>query len=352
MSTASPLELHAPAEPPRATAAARVKRVAVDPYERLVAESPQGSLYCHRWWLDAVAPNSYRILTVQRGNSLLAAWPIVTRENGQRTDATMPPMTQKLGILFAPTRAKYSEMLSNQHEMTDELIEQLPPGGAFYHQFHESFANWLPFYWRGFQQTTRYTYLLKNIKEHERLRTEMRTHGRRLIGKAVRNGLTIRDDLEFEQLLDLNDRVFERQSMDTPVSHDLLRRMDAACRQHAGRKIFPAFDRRGRLHAAAYIVWDQNTAYYLLAGSDPALRASGALYLAFWEAIRFASTIVNTFDCEGTMLQGVEYVFRCMGARQQPYFAISKPAPAMPRRGLRGWLGRTLRGAARRILPA
>ena len=37
-------------------------------YETLVRTSPQGSIYCHRWWLEAVAPEEYRILEIRRGD--------------------------------------------------------------------------------------------------------------------------------------------------------------------------------------------------------------------------------------------------------------------------------------------
>jgi hypothetical protein len=336
-------------EPPAVPSAGAVQ--AVDDYERLVAESPQGSIYCQRWWLDAVAPDSYRILTVRRGQALLAAWPLVTRPVAGRTDVVMPSMTQKLGILYAPTNAKYAEKLSNEHDLAGELIDQLPAGGGFYHQFHEAFTNWLPFHWRGFQQTTRYTYLLTQIKDHDYLWGEMRHKARTIINKGRRNGLKVRDNLEFEELLRLNDLVFERQGMDTPVDRDLLRRMDQACLAHAGRKIFAVGDARHPVHAAAYIVWDDHAAYYLLAGSDPALRGSGALTLAFWEAIQFASTVVDVFDCEGSMIAGVEYAFRYMGARQVPYFAIRKAPPSMGEQHLAGKIRRRLKAVARRIAP-
>jgi hypothetical protein len=237
----------------------------------------------------------------------------------------MPLMTQKLGVLFAPSNAKYAEKLSNEHDVAGELIDQLPTGGAFYHQFHEAFTNWLPFYWRGFRQTTRYTYLLTGIKDHARLWNEMRHKARTNINKAARMGVQV-GDLEFDELLDLNDKVFERQELETPVPRELLIRVDEACQAHAGRKILAARDPQGRVHAASYIVWDHHTAYYLLAGSEPALRGSGSLALAGWEAIKFASTVVDTFDCEGSMIRGVEYAFRYLGARQTPYFAISKSA--------------------------
>jgi hypothetical protein len=319
-------------------------------YDELVACAAQRSIYCQRWWLDAVAPQRYRILTVERGGSLLAAWPVVFGAGG--ADVVMPSMTQKLGILYASMTAKYAEALSNEHEFAGELIEQLGAHGAFYHQFHERFTNWLPFFWRGYQQTTRYTYLIENLKDPDGAWRAMRTCIHRLINKAAKLGIRIEHELDFERFLDLNDMVFQRQELAPPVGRDLLRRIEAACAARGCRRIFAAFDPQGRLHAAIYVAWQGGVAYGLMSASDPQLRASGALTLTIWEALRWLGSVADTFDCEGSMIQGVEFACRGMGGRQTPYFAISRAAPRVRRPGVRGVAGRLLARAAQRLLGA
>lgn len=85
-----------------------------------------------------------------------------------------------------------------------------------------------------------------------------------------------------------------------------------------------ARDEHNNIHAAVYIVWDNDSAYYLMGGGDPALRNSGATSLCLWEAIQFASTVSKKFDLEGSMLEPVERFFRGFGTVQKPYFKISK----------------------------
>ena len=80
--------------------------VDAEAYSRFVDESPQGIMYCQRWWLDAVAPGRYEILIVKKGDTLKAVWPLVYGKQGDRSRIVMPPLTQKLGILFAPSTAK------------------------------------------------------------------------------------------------------------------------------------------------------------------------------------------------------------------------------------------------------
>jgi hypothetical protein len=117
---------------------------------------------------------------------------------------------------------------------------------------------------------------------------------------------------------------FARQGVRLPVSSELLHRLDFACEKRNCRKMFFAEDAQGKIHAAAYIVWNADCAYYLMAGGDPDLRNSGAGSLVTWEAITFASTISRQFDFEGSMIEPIERFFRAFGGQPVPYFALSK----------------------------
>ncbi len=333
---------------PAAACDSRINRGGKDPYERLIADSPQGSIYCQPWWLDAVAPGRWRVLTVEKGGELVAAWPVVTSESRQGLSVVMPPLTQKLGALFATSPSKYAESLSTQHELTGQLIDQLPPTVQFRHQFHENFTNWLPFYWRGYSQTTRYTYVLDNIAHQDATWNQMRPASRKSIRKAEKIGLSVRDRLPLDRFLDLNQMVFSRQGKQPPVADETICRLDQACSRRGQRKIFSAVDKQDRIHAALYLVWDNATAYYLMSGSDPELRQSGALYLLQWEAIRFASTVAQRYDFEGSMIQNIERSFRNLGGQQRPYFVISKKPPLTAKQMINAGFWRTVRTITRR----
>jgi hypothetical protein len=131
-----------------------------------------------------------------------------------------------------------------------------------------------------------------------------------------------------DAFLELHEATFDRQKMEMPYSQAFVRRLDEACVANDARKMLFAVDASNRIHAAAYIVWDRESAYYLMAGTDPSLRNTGATSLVLWEAIRFAATVTKKFDFEGSMLEPVERYFRAFGGRQMPYFQITKDNPA------------------------
>ena len=296
-------------------------------YDELVKRSPQGSIFAHRWWLEAVAPGMYEILEVKKGDGIQAAWPIVYDKIDGVKHVCMPDLTQKLGILFAPSNAKPVEAQSTNQKLTTELIEQLGDTASFHQNFHENFTDWLPFYWRGYDQTTRYTYVLEDLSDLNILWNNVRQKAKTEIRKAQKLGIQIRDDLDIEKFSEVIRKTFARQNMTPSSSDELVCRLDAACSKHAGRKIFAGVDPQGRVHAAVYVVWSGNTAYTTMGGGDPELRQSNAYRLVCWEAMMFASSIAKRFDLMGSMLPQVEPTFRGFGAKQVPYSTISKIPP-------------------------
>lgn len=66
-----------------------------------------------------------------------------------------------------------------------------------------------------------------------------------------------------EDFLSLNNFVFKRQGMQVPCLEELVKRICKACAARNSRKVFIAEDPEGRHHAGLYIVWDENSIYYL-----------------------------------------------------------------------------------------
>ncbi|WP_354687288.1 GNAT family N-acetyltransferase [Cupriavidus necator] len=283
-------------------------------------------LFSQAWWLDATAgPAHWGAAVVERGGQVVASLPYALRRMYGFSVIAQPGLAKMAGPWLAPMDGKPARVLGQQKELMDELIARLPRFDHFQQHWDPGQTNWLPFAWKGFRQTTKYTYVLDDLSDTEALWHGMQHNIRAEIRKAgSRHGLQVRDDLGIDEFLQLNRQVFTRQRMRLPYTDDYVRRLDAACAARGVRKIFIAVDKTGRRHAGVYLVWNGQVAYYLMGGSDPTLRTSGATSLCMWEAIRFASGVARTFDFEGSMLEPVERFFRAFGARQQPYFFIQK----------------------------
>ena len=77
-----------------------------------------------------------------------------------------------------------------------------------------------------------------------------------------------------------------------------------------------------------YLVWDRNAAYYLMAGYREK-GAGGGASLLVWEALKFASTVVDTFDFQGSMIESIDRFFRGFGAMHVPFFFVSRESRRM-----------------------
>tara|TARA_Y100001933_G_C18977775_1_gene555327 strand:- start:407 stop:1408 length:1002 start_codon:yes stop_codon:yes gene_type:complete len=283
-------------------------------------------IFSKGWWLDATAGRAnWDVAIVERDGKIVASIPYMFKKQFGFIRLTQPPLTMKLGPWIRKSDAKNTKKLRREKDLMNELINQLPAYSDFRQNWNHEITNWLPFYWRGFEQTTRYTYRLPNLIDEKKIWGQLAENIRREIRKAKnRFSLKVRDDLNVQDFLELSEKTFNSKGINQPFSKDLVQRIDDTCGERNVKKILIAEDSKGQRHAGIYIVWDENSVYYLMGGGDPLLRRSGATSLCMWEAILFAASLKKSFDFEGSMLEPVERFFRGFGAFQTPYFSVSR----------------------------
>ena len=293
-------------------------------WDNFVDNSPQGSVFCKSWWLDAVYSSGlYELLIVEKGGRIQAGMPLLWTSKS-KDFISMPVLTQSLGILFSiNAEKKYVMQLSDEMEILKIIISNIPSFQSFKINLNYNFNNWLPFYWAGYKQTSRYTYILDNLSEDvvwNGLRPNIRTD----IRKAEKQGIIIDKNNDIERFYKINSKTFNRQNRTMSYSLDCIHRINTKCKELENGIILFGKDQDGNDHAAAYIIWDDNSAYYIMGGGDPELRTSGATSLVMWNAIKHVANRTRKFDFEGSMIPSIERFFRAFGGIQKQYFQISK----------------------------
>ena len=292
-------------------------------YHDFCRTAPDVPVFSQPWYLDAcVEGGTWDVVLAEEQGRVIAALPFFIKQKGPFRYATMPTFVKWLGPYLLP---EFRGKLPKEHELLQVLIAQLPAFAAFKQNFYPTSTNWLPFYWQQFRQTTYYTYRLLQLRDLARVETGLGTGIRRDI-RLARQQVRVVHDHPLNEFYRVNMLSFARQGLPMPYALAQFQRLDAALAIAGSRQLFFAVDERGRVHSVAYLIWDNTTAYFLLAGDDPALRASGAGVLLAWEAIRYASEVLglDCFDFEGSMLPGVERIRVRFGAVQTPYFFIWK----------------------------
>ena len=297
-----------------------------DQYRALCFECSTIPLFSQAWWLDAVAgPENWGVVLALKNNEIVGSLPYVRSKYWGKNILVQPPLTQTLGPWVRPSNAKYANALAAEKDILGTLADGLPNFDMYRQHWNWTRENWLPFHWRGYLQTTRYTYVLPDISNSEQLWSEVQRDIRGNIRKAEnRFGIRIRISSDIRDLIPVLSKTFERQGKPFPYSYEFLCKLDEAAAAENKRAIILGEDSGGRLHAGTYIVWEGDTAYQLLNGYDPEVRSSGAGALCVWSAIQEASKHVNRYDFEGSMLEPVERFFRAFGAIQVPYFRVER----------------------------
>lgn len=296
-----------------------------DKYRLLCKTEKSIPIFSKDWWLDIVCGKiNWDVLLIEQKGQMQAALPFYIPHS---RIISMPPYTQSMGPWFAAEAddTKYTTLLGKRQTICKQFTDQLQSYPHFLQNFSYQVTDWLPFYWEGYKQTTRYTYLLENIRDPEAIWANMSPNIRRNITKAKsKYQITIQKGIPVDDFLKVQSMTFERQHTTNKADINVLKQLIETCRKQNQGDLWGGYDTEGQLHAAAFIVWQNSSAYYLAGGGNPELRESGAHSLVLWEGIQYVSQFTHLFDFEGSMLPGVERFFREFGAKQTPYFTITK----------------------------
>lgn len=294
-----------------------------DKYRALCAREPSIPVFSKDWWLDSVAEDNWDVVLVEKGNEIIASLPFVIKKRFGFRVITMPVLTQNLGPWLRPSTAKYSKKLAEEKDLLQELYTQLPSYDQYHQNWHLSRTNWLPLYWLNYNQTVRYTYVIPDISNIETVIKEFEHSKRKNIKKSEKI-VKVVFDISAHDFYENHKMTLQKQGQKISYSYEVFNSLYINGYAQNSAKTIAAYDEDGNLHAALFVVWDNNSAYDLISTIDPDFRTFGAASLLVQEIIRYVSQFVNKFDFEGSMIEPVERSFRQFGAIQTPYFSISK----------------------------
>lgn len=292
-------------------------------YHELCEEEEEIPIFSRDWWLDTVCgADQWDVILTEENGRITASLPVYVPVHGA---VSMPCYTQTMGpwLSVGSPDMKYATLLGRRQALMVDLIEHLKSYRSFMQNFSPEITDWLPFSWAGFKETTRYTYRLENLEDNELMMAEMSENMRRNIRRA-QDSITIKKGITVQEFMRLHEATFTRQHLKDKQDSEVLIHLIEESRRRGQGDLWGGYDDDGQLHAAAFIVWQKSCAWYLAGGGDPALRSSAAQSLVLWTAIQFVKDRSRKFDFEGSMLPGVERFFREFGAKQLPYFRISK----------------------------
>ncbi|MFT6810595.1 MAG: hypothetical protein ACJA01_003840 [Saprospiraceae bacterium] len=276
------------------------------------------------WYLDAVCRDGqwHVSMDIHEGE-VRGVWPYFLKRKYGQHYITQPPLTSFLGpYCHRPEdMTKESTWISHQKAVLTNLFDQLPAHLLMISQWTPDQTNWLPLYWKGCKQTTRYTYQIELEQNIEKLWSSITDKQRNRIRNAEK-AYKISDTEELNDLWTLIETTYNRQGQTIPYSRTLLSQFDTVLQKHQMRKIF-LVKSNAMTVAGLYLIYDNFSAYMIITGRSDEDK-DGGVALAIWEAIQFSKKQgLTIFDFEGSMMLKLEKFFRSFGGNMVPYHRVT-----------------------------
>jgi hypothetical protein len=282
-------------------------------------------LFYQPWWLDKVCTEgTWDVLLFEKNDQILGVYPFFIKKKLKFFSLiSMPPYTPFLGpYLKYPENLKSFERISFEKEVYNYFISELPEFDLFIQYFNYGFSNWLPFHWQNFNQTTYYSYIIENIADIEKIKSNFHSNKQQEIKKAIKT-VKINFDLPPEDFYSFHKDTLEKQNQKISYTLEFFKGIcEAAFMNNSGKIIYACDDEK--IYSALFFIWDNRSGYNLITVNDPDLKKSGTLSLIMLEAMVYLSDKTKMYDLEGSMNQNYEYSYRQFGGNQQQYFRITK----------------------------
>ena len=285
-------------------------------------------------WMDAVCIRGSWdvILEKDAKNRLVGILVYHTRKKYGMTLILMPMLTAYNGIfIFYPPGTKGHSKISYQNRVTESLISQLPKCSLYYQQYHTEYTNWLNLYWQGYNQTTRYTYILDKRQGEDLLREKLKGTLRRSF-RHVKNNFTIVQQ-DFNSFWDALEKSFRNRQKEIPYNKQALSNLFSTFGSDQLSAKSCIHNETGELVSGAVVVADKTTSYFIANYYTPTARPSGSLGYLMWRSVFDFETI--KCDFEGSMLKEIEFFLRSFGGQLTPHYKIHKIHNPVLRLGLK-----------------
>ena len=265
-------------------------------------------IFMKDWWLDAVCMGKeWEAILLPSG----AMMPYLARKRWGMRFTLMPQHTQIAGYVGD------SDSPSDIAKAIDAL------GLAYYYQKYPINQSWVQDLRAfGFTVKEMITYRITDLSDEKALIRSFSENKRRQIKKAAH--LQVDESLHADQFYAFHQNCLKKQHKPISYSPIYWQTLYSSCIDHQAGKLIGLRDRDGELTAAAFLVYDDSTCYYLIPAYDPDKGSNGAGARLVLESIRFAAQHNLVFDFEGSMIPGIANHYRQFGSTPTSYYSVEK----------------------------
>jgi hypothetical protein len=283
-------------------------------------------IFMQQWWLDTACMTiGWDVILDIKNDAIRGAMIVFKKSKFGINYIVQPPFTFYSGIWFNPKMMPNDLILKGtfQREITTNIIQLLPKVHYLSLKLRSDLMDSLVFTWNNFTVHPMYTYRLFDIGNHNEIFKNYNDATKRKVKKNTAN-CTFQVSNDAELTATIWEKTFVRKGLKTPYSRIILQNLIAKSIEKGQGATLHLLDEENIVQAVSFIVWDNEMAYNITTAYTENSTVKNCSTIILHEAILYASKQVNVFDFEGSMLQGVEQLFKGFGGTLIPYFGIKK----------------------------
>ena len=278
-------------------------------WDATIAQSLCDLPYAYSWYLDVVCPQWEALVA----DDYIYVMPLPVKQKWGISYLIHPIWIQQLGI--------YSE-----HEITFEIFNLFRRSIPYLmYEFNVNYLNYDIA--KDVLSGIKTNLIIPHNKEIDSIRKQYNSNTRRNISKANKCGLEIRETSidEFVDLWQAENQLM-RRDLHTTI-HSLAEAVISSKTDHFTPHLFGVY-RDGRLVASLLGIQTRSRFIYLIPVSNREGKECCAMFALVDYIIKNICCPQHlTFDCEGSMIEGVARFYRGFGAVEQLYATIARCRP-------------------------
>ncbi len=275
------------------------------------------------WWMDAVCAGKEWDVLISTDDSgeIQAALPYLLRKRAWLKYIIMPQQTQIGGIWLREDIATSAERTSI---LCQQFTSQLAALKLHYYYQHYPISSPAVEAMRvlGFKTKERVTYRIEDLSDLDKVIGKFSKNKKRQLQKAL--SLHVDMNMNVEDFYRFHVQCLQQQGKQISYSREFLLVLERKARRMNQCQILSICNADDEVLAAAFLVWDAHTMYYLIPCYDVGYKDSGASALLVLEAIKLARQKGVAFDFEGSMIRGVANHYKQFGSTCTLYYSVEK----------------------------
>lgn len=286
------------------------------------AEATTLPLTMQPWWMDAVCAGKHWdvLLATNSDGQIIGALPYLIQKHLGLSYIAMPEMTMTNGIWLDPAITEDRWQIAEACKQLSEQLQAMRLG--YYYQLYpigsraaQAMAG------LGFRLRKGQTWRIEYPDETEKLISHFSKTRQRLLQRAQ----TLQTDhhIDGEDFYRFHAQCMREQRKRITYTREFLLVLERKLSRRNQCRFIAIRDGEQRLHAAAFVVWDEHTLYYYITSQNPTFRNSGADITLTLEAIKLARELHLAFEWRDVPFNALQ-LSREYGATPTTYHSVER----------------------------